>query len=188
MYINLVVESITQSISFAGAGLVSSLTLLCSRSEGDGVLEIGKKHAFANKSERVAKGRTHFSEMRIAIRRKSALTDGRIDGLGLGEDKIGELGFYPPKEKSDDLPAYPATLEAYIFVSDHDFEGTLRSVGNGGSGATVSLYVVKGTSIVYGWEPDGSRVVWAIETASEPAYAPISEVKIELPLYKRSRQ
>jgi hypothetical protein len=181
----LVVESITQSISLDGGGFASSLRLVCSRSEGDGVLEIGKKHAFSNKSERVARGRTHFSEMRLDIRRKSALADKGIDRLKLDEEKIGELGFYPPHEKSDDLPAYPPTLEAYVFVSNIDFESALRSFANGTSGMTVSVYLAKHPSMAFGWEPDGSRVVWTIENVSEPAYIPVGEVKIELPLYKR---
>jgi hypothetical protein len=105
--------------------------LVCSRSEGDGVLEIGKKHAFSNKSEHVERGRTHFSEMRLDIRRRSALTDKGTDRLKLDEEKIGELGFFPPHEKSYDVPAFPATLEAYVFVSDTDFESALRSFANG---------------------------------------------------------
>lgn len=135
IYINLVVESITQSISLDGGGFASSLRLACSRSAGDGVLEIGKKHAFSNKSKRGARGRTHFSEMRFEIRRKSVLTDKGNERLKLDEEKIGELGFYP--------------------------------------------------SIAFGWEPDGSRVVWTIDNVSEPAYLPVSQVQIELPLYKR---
>jgi hypothetical protein len=100
IYINLVVEGITQSISLSGRGLASSLTLLCSRSEGDGVLEIGKKPAFSNKSERVERGRTHLTEMRLHIRRKSVVADKATDRLKLNEDKIGELGFCPSHEKT----------------------------------------------------------------------------------------
>lgn len=128
MYINLLVESVTQSFSLDGAGMGSSLTFMCSRTEGDGVLEIGAKHAFGHKNEHVARGRTRFGEMRLYIRRKSALPEGQVTRLGLNEEKIGELGFYPPHDETDDHPSFPATLDVYVFVSDPAFDSILRSV------------------------------------------------------------
>jgi hypothetical protein len=126
--------------------------------------------------------------MKLYIRRKTALEEERVVRLGLNEEKIGELGFYPPHDKADDLPSFPATLEVFVFVSDPAFESILRSVTHGAQGMTLSVYLSKHPAMSYGWEPDGSRVVWTIEKPSEPAYLPVGEVKIELPLYNGARR
>jgi hypothetical protein len=186
--INLLVESVTQSWSLDGEGMGSFLTLMCSRTERDGILEIGTKHAFAHKNEHVERCLTRFGEMRLDIRRKSALKEERVVRLGLNEEKIGEVGFYPPHDKTDDLPSFPATLEVFVFVSDHAFESILRSVTHGAQGMTASVYLPKHPAMAYGWEPDGSRMVWTIEKPSEPAYVPVGELKIELPLYNGTHQ
>lgn len=166
----------------------SFLTFMCSRTEKDGVLEIGTKHAFAHRNEHVERGRTRFGDMKLYIRRKSALKEERVAKLGLNEEKIGELGFYPPNDKTDDLPSFPATLEVFVFVSDPAFESILRSVTHGAQGMTASVYLSKHPAMAYGWEPDGSRMVWTIEKHSDPSYVPVGELKIELPLYNGTRR
>ena len=140
MHFKLAINSVVRSLFLDASGSVTSLTLICSRIEGDGVWDIGGAHALAHKDESVAKGKRHLSEVEVHIRRRSALTDEQVQRLALAP-KIGEMSFYPRKKKTWDLLEFPARLAVCIFLGDLDLDGIVGAVANGEGDVTAIIFL-----------------------------------------------
>jgi hypothetical protein len=184
MHFKLAINSVVRSLFLDASGSVTSLTLICSRLEGDGVWDIGEAHALAHKDESVAKGKRHLSEVEVHIRRRSALTDEQVQRLALAP-KIGEMSFYPRKEKTWDLPEFPARLSVYIFLGDLDLDGIVGAVANGEGNVTAIIFLDEHPSLGHGFKPGGPSAVWTVDDESDETSLPVNGVSIEIPIYKR---
>ena len=171
------------SYTVSGESSSSELILECRAAEQSGVFEIGENHVFADESQIRPGNKRRSCAFRLYIRRRSCLTEKRIAKLGLSDEKIGELGFYPDYEQRDFVPARPASLEAFVFVGDQTFDGLTNTLQAGGKTESIFVYLKERKGILeFGWEPDGSRMVWKIDDATKPAYVDVTELQMRLSL------
>lgn len=159
-----------------------TLRIDCSALDDDGALEIGEKHVFTAKDNQFLIGKRIPCDLRVWVRRKCSLDEKTVEKLGLSKFKIGELGFYPASGGGDFYPGRKATLEAMAYVSDALFEKLLTAFQALKSVGWLSLDVQKNGVLEYGWEPDGSRKVWKLESATEPSYINLERIDIGLDL------
>ena len=117
------------------------------------------------------------------MKRRSSLFEERIAKIGLGDEKIGVLGFYPDYAARDFVPSRPASLEASVFVTDRLFETIISAVLAGRKAELIYLYIEEKEIMEYGWEPDGSRLIWKIDDATKPSYVNVSQLEIRFALY-----
>lgn len=148
------------------------------------VLEIGENHFFASEGQIRRGNRRRLCEFRLYIGRRSSLSKERATKLGLSNERIGELGFYPDYEQRDFLPARPASLEAFVFVSDQMFDSIESALQALGRTESIFIYLAECKGVLeFGWEPDGSRMLWKINDAAEPAYLGVTQLQIRLSLF-----
>lgn len=154
------------------------LRLDCSAPDDDGVLEIGERYAFTAKASRHLLGKRKSCNLRVWVKRRSSAGQKAVEKLGLSPSKIGELGFYPPSEKGDFFPGRPAALEAMAFVSDELFDGLVTTLRATKPATWLVLEIEKQGVLEYGWEPDGSRRIWKLESVAEPSYVDVEMMEI----------
>jgi hypothetical protein len=107
---------------------------------------------------------------------KVALED--IDKMGLSDSKIGALVFVPPGEKGLFWPSEPAVLQANIFVSDELFDRLVSAFQSGKRATWLELEIEKQGVLEYGWEPDGSRMVWKLESKTETSVVDVESMDV----------
>ena len=183
MFLTTLAERATLSCTTAGEVGSSELIIDCAPTEESGVLEIGKTHTFAHENDiRVGSNRKRCG-LKIYVKRRSSLSEKHVAKIGLGEDKIGELGFYPDHAAKDFVPGRPASLEANVFVADRLFETIVSAVLAGRKAELIYLYIEKKETLEYGWEPDGSRLIWKIDDATKPSYVNVPQLEIRFALH-----
>jgi hypothetical protein len=159
------------------------ISLACSPTVSVGVWEIGEKHVFARRSKfpfLAFLRKRRLRELSITIKRKSELRPEIIEKLNLSESKIGKLWFEPPKKRDKSGPGCPASLRAVVWVND-ELHQSLRALIQAVERPTwlrLTLEVEAGGALHYGWEPDGSRMVWKIENENEPSCLDVSSIDV----------
>ena len=159
-----------------GDGSSSRITVDCSPAENV-ALEIGEQFVFSRGARLFRVGKRRYCHLAVSILRKSSLTEEGIAMLNLSADKIGRVEFhpaFPPPEKE------PASLLAKVFVSDLLFDNLWAIFRRP---LFLSLSLEKEGVIEYGWEPDGSRVIWKIQDLGEPSHVDISAIKCDARLF-----
>jgi hypothetical protein len=179
MFLTFSIERATLSCTVSGECDSLELILECAAGDGSGVLEIGEKHIFASKKDIRISSRRRKCGLRIYIKRKISLSAERIAKIGLSDEKIGELGFYPEYEAKDVAPGRPASIEASVFVTDPIFENILAATRAGKRAEVGYLYIEKKGILAFGWEPDGSRIVWKIDDPTNPSFVDVSQLEIQ---------
>jgi hypothetical protein len=183
MFLTSLAERATLVCTTTGEDGSSELIIDCAPTEESGVLEIGKTHIFAHENEiRIVSDRKRCG-LKIYVKRRSLLSEERIAKIGLGKEKIGLLGFYPDHAARDFVPSRPASLEASVFVNDQMFETIVSAVLAGRKAELIYLYIEKKETLEFGWEPDGSRLIWKIDDATKPSYVNIPQLEIRFALY-----
>jgi hypothetical protein len=152
----------------------TTLIIECKARDNSGVLEIGKKHVFASRSNRSLLSRRHACGLHVRIKRRSSISQEGASKLGLSEDKIGELTFCPPSKADEINTASPASLEATVFLDDELFDSLMN---------TLQLDIEREGALEYGWEPDGSRMEWKIDNPSDPASVDVTGVAMGIGLF-----
>jgi hypothetical protein len=182
MQISVRPEKATLTCTEDGDKTRDELVLDCIATDDMGVLEIGQEFIFAAKTNRPLLAKRQSCDFRVWFRRKRSLTQTAVEKLNLSSSKIGTLGFFPPSKKDDFIPARPASLEATIFVSDELFSRLVEALQVGKTLNRVNFYIEMDGPIKYGWEPDGSRMVWNLESSTNPAYADVAEISLDIAL------
>jgi hypothetical protein len=174
-------------ISYSVDGDKSSSELLfeCVASEESSELEVGSKHIFVNANKLGFHRDRSPCELRVWVRRRSGLSAERAAKLGVNEEKIGELGFFPALEPGpgDLWKTQPASLETFVFVNDDLFADIANALKAGRTTDVIHIEIERKGVLAYGWEPDGSRIVWEIENINEPSYVDVTGLKIRLSLF-----
>ena len=171
-------EKAELSFTATGEHTSSVIILDCLPTDQTAVLEIGEGHVFASRSLRL-RGKRRNCRLRVWIKRKSTLTPTNIEKINLSESKIGELGFCPPSKGGDFGRDSAGGLDAVLFVSDelHDRMMNLLEVGK--KPTWLNLQIDKQGTLEYGWEPDGSRIIWKTDELAEPSFVDVIEVNID---------
>lgn len=148
------------------------------------LLEIGENHAFVHWSKHPFHaffGRRRIRELSLQVERRSDPTRELPSGVSLSETKIGFVAFTPPEKSGKFRPDYPAYLTGRVFVSNELHE-SLRNLLQAGTIPTwlrLTLEIEEG-GLGYGWEPDGSRIVWKVDNANKPCFLNVTEIRISL--------
>jgi hypothetical protein len=183
----LVMEARRAVLSHAVDGNSSSAELLfeCIPSGESGVLEVGANYVFMSEKQLGGHRDRSPCELRLWVRDKGRLSNERIAKLGLSEEKIGELGFFPAigPGPGDFFRTQPATLEAFVFVNGQLLEDIANALKVGRKTELIYVDIEHKGALAYGWEPDGSRIVWKIDNAREPSYVNVTGLKIRLSLF-----
>jgi hypothetical protein len=182
MFLSLIASSASLFLDVGGESSSSELRLKCSASEQSGLLEIGLSHAFGNATWLLGRKKHVLTAVTLYVRQRSALSETALNRLALNDEKIGTLGFFPGSESRDDLPGRDASLEAYVFVTDEIFDRLIRSIQAGRKPDSIHVDLGGGDSLEYGWEPDGSRMVWKIDKPTSPAYIKVAGMQFNVPL------
>jgi hypothetical protein len=169
--------------SVDGENTSVDLLLECEATEASGILEIGEDHVFASKRNIGFSKKRRSCALRLYFRRRDGLSEKAVAKLSLSAEKIGELGFYPDYGKKDMIPSRPASLEAFVFVDDQLFERISHALQSGGRTEAIYLYVEKKDILDFGWEPDGSRIVWKLDNPTEPSFVDVTRLEIRLSLF-----
>jgi len=119
------------------------------------------------------------------VQRRSSLTQEKIDKIGLSASKIGNLHFVPPGEKGLFWHSEPAALDAAVFVSDEMFERLVSTFQAGKEINWIELSIEKPGVLEYGWEPDGSRMTWKLESTTDLSYVDVESIDINVVLFGR---
>jgi hypothetical protein len=146
------------------------------------VLEIGKKYVFASRRKRpITWPGRRIQGISLAVKRKSELTLEESEKISLSESKIGNLFFHPPIKRGKLQTALPADLAGRVFVSDELHE-SLRYIFQAGKIPTYLRFSLEfdDGALKYGWEPDGSRMVWELENANEYSRLELTSISIDL--------
>ena len=155
----------------------------CTASDSSGVLEIGKRHLFASRKNRRVFSTRRACKLHVQIKRRSSASEEIAENLNLSTDKVGKLTFCPPLAADVLSVATPAALDATVFLDDQLFESLLSALYSGKRPQWLQLDIEKVGTIGYGWEPDGSRMVWKIDDPSKPASIDISGVSMGIELF-----
>jgi hypothetical protein len=183
MLLQVIPESATLSCTADCDSTRNVLCLDCTAADSAGVLEIGDGHVFASKANRSFFGKRQSCNLRVRITRKSALTAEAIEKMNLSTSKIGDLGFYPASEAGDFFPPRPASLEATLFIGDELHDRLLGALQVGRKPTWLHLEVEREGVLGFGWEPDGSRIVWKLESETEPSHVDVQELSIGINLF-----
>lgn len=181
MFLTLVASSASLFLDVGGESASTELRLKCSASEQSGLLEIGLSHAFGNATWLVGRKKHVLTVITLYIRQRSSLSEAALNRLALNENKISTLGFFPTSESRDDLPGRDASLEAFIFVGDEIFDRLVRSIQAGRKPDSIHIDL-SSDGLEYGWEPDGSRMVWKIDKPTSPTYIKVEGMQLNIPL------
>jgi hypothetical protein len=155
----------------------------CSPTDSTGALEIGEKHVFASRSNRRFLRRRRSCSLFIRVVRKSKLTPEVAEKINLSESKIGVLRYEPSmKGEGRFSRAIPAYLEAIIYLSDELHGRLLDAILARRRPIRLDLEIEKVDALGYGWEPDGSRKVWKIESTTEPSEVNASSINLRMGL------
>jgi hypothetical protein len=154
------------------------LHLVCSPTDKSGTLEIGDRHVFATRRNRPILGKRKSCALVVSVKRRSSLTKENIDTIGLSASKIGNLCFVPPGEKDLFWPSQSAALDADVFVSDELFDGLVSALQSGKRATWLELEIEKRGVLEYGWEPDGSRKVWKLESTTEMSCVDVESMDV----------
>jgi hypothetical protein len=184
MLLRLKVKSANLCLSADGEDTRFELRLDCSPADASGVLEIGDRYVFANRAKRSIFSIRRSCELLVWVKRRSSLTNENIEKIGLSDCKIGELCFVPGVSKDDLSPSVLAALDARVFVSDEVFELLLSTFQAGREAKWLDLEIEKKGVLQYGWEPDGSRMEWKLESATEVSYVDVEQVDIGMELFR----
>lgn len=132
-------------LSCTSNGEISSSEIIfyCDPIDESGLLEIGEKHAFASKTSTGFRSKRRSCELRLYMRRRSALSPERVEKIGLSGEKIGVLSFYPDFKPKDFVPGRSATLEAFVFVSEEIFETVSKALQSGRKTEAIHLEIEK---------------------------------------------
>jgi hypothetical protein len=182
MFLTLKASSASLFLEIGGESSSTELRLKCSAAEQGGVLEIGSSHAFGGATWLVNRDRRSVNGLTLYIRRRSALSESALNRLALSDEKVGRLGFFPPSESRDDLPGRDASLEAFVFVSDDTFDRLVGSIQAGKKPDSIYVDIGNREGLEYGWEPDGSRIVWKLDKPSSPSYVNVAGMQLDIPL------
>jgi hypothetical protein len=161
-----------------------ALTLACSPRHGSGTLEIGDRHVFAARLNRPILSTRKSCNFEVSVQRKSTLTQEKIDAIGLSASKIGNLYFVPPGEKDLFWPSQPAALDATVFVSDGLFDRLVSALQAGKKVTWLDLEIEKEGVLKYGWEPDGSRKTWKLESTTDPSRVDVESIEFGIGLFE----
>jgi hypothetical protein len=183
----LAVEANRAILSYAVDGEKSSTELLfeCVASEESGVLEVGVNHVFVNEKHFGGHRDRSPCELRLWVRDRGRLSTERIARLGLSEEKIGELGFFPAVEPgpADLWKTKPASLEAFVFIDSGLLADIANALKAGRKTELIYIDVERKGALAYGWEPDGSRITWKIDDTREPSCVDVTGLKIRFSLF-----
>ncbi len=182
MFLALKALSASLFLEIGGENSSTELRIICSADEQSGLLEIGASHAFGGATWLLGTKRHVLSAFTLYVRQRGALSETALKRLALNEEKIGTLGFFPSSGSRDDRPGRDASLEAYVFVSDEMFDRLVRSIQAGSWPDSIQVDLGSGDSLEYGWEPDGSRIVWKIEKPASPTYINVAGMQLSIPL------
>jgi len=163
----------------------ASIILSCSPTASAAVLEIGAKHVFARRSKLSFLSflrKRRLRKLRLVVDRQSELTPEIAEKLNLSKSKIGKVWFEPPKRRDKSGPSCRADLGAKVWIND-ELHASLRNLLQAAIKPTLlrlSLELEGEGVLRYGWEPDGSRMVWDLANANEPSSLDVSSMNIEL--------
>jgi hypothetical protein len=160
-----------------------TLRLFCAPTHGSGTLEIADRHLFATRHIRPIFSKRKSCNLEVSIQRRSTLTQEKIDAIGLSASKIGNLYFVPPSKKELFWPSVPAALDATVFVCDELFEGLVSAFQAGKRINWLELHIEKPGVLEFGWEPDGSRVTWKLESATDPSSVDVESIDFGIGLF-----
>ncbi len=153
--------------SFEAEKASPQLIVECSAIKDTGVFEIGERHAFGLKPALSILASRRYCDLRLAVRQRGSLTQKNIEKLELSENKIGQLSFCPPYKGDGIGFSSPGELGAEIFVTNELFEMLSNTLQARRKSTQVCLELGMPDAIRFGWEPDGSRKVWKLESTTE---------------------
>jgi hypothetical protein len=183
MVMSLVAKPKSADLSFTAGGdnPCSELRIYCSPSFLDrGVWEIGNRHVFAHRANRPIFSKRRSCGLVVCVHRKSEVAPEFIDGMGLSDSKIGALVFIPPGEKILFWFSQPAILQANVFVNDEFFDRLVFALQSGKRTTRLELEIQKQGVLEFGWEPDGSRRVWKLESTTETSCVDVESMDFGL--------
>jgi hypothetical protein len=114
----------------------------------------------------------------VNVFRKSEVSSEVIGEMKLSDSKIGALVFFPPIKGDLMWRLHPAVLEANVHVNDEIFDRLVRALQSGKKAKWLALEIEKQGVIEYGWEPDGSRMVWKLESTTEASYVDVEGMEV----------
>jgi len=104
--------------------------------------------------------------------------------IGLSASKIGNLYFVPSGEKSLFWRSQPAALDAKVFVTDELFERLVSAFLAGKGINWLELCIEKPGVLEFGWEPDGSRKKWKLESTTDLSCVDVESIDIGIRLFE----
>ncbi len=148
----------------------------CSPTDAFGILEIGDRYIFAARAKRSIFGKRKSCDLQISVKRRNSLTHENIEKIGLSDAKIGNLCFVPPVKGDSFWPSQRAALDAVVFVTDELFESLVSALVAGKRIDRIELDIEKPCTLEYGWEPDGSRKIWKLESTTDSSYVDVGRI------------
>jgi hypothetical protein len=144
------------------------------------VWEIGTRHVFAHRANRPILSKRKSCDLEACVHPKSKVDPEIIEQMGLSDSKIGTLAFVPPGEKGLFFYSQPAYLRANIFVNDELFDRLVSALQFGKRATQLEFEIEKQGVLEYGWEPDGSRKVWKLESTTETSCVDVESMDVEI--------
>ena len=139
------------------------------------IIEIGKSYLATTENHYNLYGKKE----RMLVDVEASLTRDReanIDG------KFGTVTFY--KERDLIGEELPPILSARLCLPDSDFDALCTSLSQGCEGVTLTISVehIEGSAetLNYGWEPDGSRLIWNVEESSSESVLTVKMIQFAL--------
>jgi hypothetical protein len=143
-----------------------------------GVWEIGDRHVFANRANRPLFSKRKLCNLVVTVYRQRDVTSEDIGKLGQSDSRIGALVFVPPFKGDLMWRLYPAILEANVHVGDEFFDRLVGALQSGKKAKWLELEIEKQGALEYGWEPDGSRIIWKLESTTESSWVNVESIDI----------
>lgn len=185
LYLRLRPKTVWIDYSAEASETGANIALSCSPTAHAAMLEIGAKHVFAPRGKLSFLSflrRRRLRELLLVVDRQSELTPEIVEELNLSKSMIGKMWFGPAKKRDKSGPSKPAWLTARVWVNDelHESLRALLQATKRPTRLRLTLGIEEGGGLNYGWEPDGSRMVWKLANANEPSYLDVSSINIEL--------
>jgi hypothetical protein len=142
------------------------------------VWEIGDRHVFAHRANRPLFCKRKSCGLVVSVYRQSDVALEDIGKIGQSDFRIGALVFAPPSKGDWAWRFHPAVIEANVHVGDEFFDRLVSAIQSGKRATWLRVEIEKRGVLEYGWEPDGSRRVWKLESTTEASCLDVESMDV----------